>query len=485
MAESSRAASEQILSAGRTPKRVRFASSRVIEGFVLLELVCQLALLSRTFAPYRVIFRTAPFAGSLFLWAALPNRNTVHQHPSSSAAAICIAILLLSIVHPETNGLLPGVAQIAFYGAIFAPIFWVPRLSIGERELRRFIIIIWLFHTVSSAVGILQVYKPDLFQMSISTIVAGRKGYISTLFFRNAFGVMVLRPSGLTDSPGGVAMSGLYTDLFGIALLLTAPSYWWIAVCISTGVLGTAALYLSHVRSLFVCFGVCAVVFAATVGVRSLTPGPMDWAVKRLLRARLTVLVPAMLSMAVLGGSLAFGLGGQDVRSRVASLTAKPASEVFYDSRGKFLQFTIETLLPQYPVGAGLGRWGMMRVYFGDESNLDSPPLYSEIQWSAWLLDGGVPLIIAYVFAIGAAMRFAWRNAFRSGNVRLAVWSALIFAYSVGALADTFAGHFFMSQLGLDFWMVHAALFATATSSLTRAPTLKAVSPLRALAHRA
>ena len=37
----------------------------------------------------------------------------------------------------------------------------------------------------------------------------------------------------------------------------------------------------------------------------------------------------------------------------------------------------------------------MMLHYFGDRYNAESPQIWAEIQWTGWLLDGGIPLMIA------------------------------------------------------------------------------------------
>jgi len=41
--------------------------SRLIEYFVVMEVICQLALLSSTLAPFRIVFRIAVFGVSLGL----------------------------------------------------------------------------------------------------------------------------------------------------------------------------------------------------------------------------------------------------------------------------------------------------------------------------------------------------------------------------------------------------------------------------------
>ncbi len=143
------------------------------------------------------------------------------------------------------------------------------------------------------------------------------------------------------------------------------------------------------------------------------------------------------------------------------------------EERGKFL-FNIFTrhvlpsfpeLLPQYPFGAGLGRWGMINQYFGDNSDPKRKSIYVEIMWTGWLLDGGVPLIAAYVAALALAFITAIRiTLIRGSDLWLA--GALLVAYNVGALAATFVSPFFMAQGGMELWLLNAALFAAARGEL-------------------
>ena len=79
---------------------------------------------------------------------------------------------------------------------------------------------------------------------------------------------------------------------------------------------------------------------------------------------------------------------------RLQTLVADDPGKVYHSNRGHFLEDTIYNQLPEYPVGAGLARWGMMNRYFADKDDLLTPPLWVEIQWTGWLYDGGIPLIL-------------------------------------------------------------------------------------------
>ncbi len=118
---------------------------------------------------------------------------------------------------------------------------------------------------------------------------------------------------------------------------------------------------------------------------------------------------------------------------------------------------TFENLLVEYPMGAGLGRWGMMRSYFGDESNLDSPLIWAEIQFAAWALDGGLILIGLYSLAIYRALSRLGRATLVHRSVTVRQWGAVILMLSAGPIALLFSYCPFYSQMGMQFWLLIGA----------------------------
>lgn len=429
-------------------------TSRWVYAFILLQIGCQLALLSESTGPFRVPVRVAAFGASLVLLIVVGGRG--QRHPSNGAACWVLGIVGLSLFYPTTN-VLAGIAQVAMYVAILAPLFWVPRIKIDLAALGRVILILWVFHTMSAGVGVMQVYFPGRLQPALSPIYAAMdEDYVSDLSITTARGERVLRPMGLTDTPGGAAMAGFYAVLFALGFFLLDERLWMRALCVLSMTIGTVALYLAQIRSVLIMAAICTLVFM----------GMMLW---RGRIAKLGMLVVVVTVVVVGGFGWAVSLGGQSVKSRLSSLVDTRPSEVYYRSRGVFLEQTINELLPQYPFGAGLGRWGMMSSYFGSaDSTVES--IYVEIQWTGWLLDGGVPLILAYSAALLLALAGAWKI-FRSplrpepGNLygNLYIWGALLIAYNVSACALTFNYPIFMSQAGLEFWLLNACIFSAAS----------------------
>jgi len=166
------------------------------------------------------------------------------------------------------------------------------------------------------------------------------------------------------------------------------------------------------------------------------------------------------------------------VTKRLATLVEEPAGKVYYTNRGHFLEETINDFLPQYPFGAGLGRWGMMNQYFGDASLTRASTIWVEIQWTGWLLDGGVPLVLAYVIALVLAFGIAWKISQDRGNHGLGTWGALLFAYNLAAFAVTFNYPLFIGQGGLEFWLLNAGLFAAWRHERERAASLPTITVL-------
>jgi hypothetical protein len=415
-------------------------------AFVVLQFVCQLALLVEALGPLRILIRTASFGISLALLALVPGRGA--QHPAVRPLGWALALLGLSLLHPTTNSLLAGAAQIALYVAILAPLFWVPRLAFDSRLLRRLLLLLLAINVLSAGVGALQVYFPGRFQPALSSVIAQRGDYADSLQFTLASGERIFRPMGLTDIPGGAANAGFFAVLLGAGFLLASRRLLTQVLAAGCMFLGVFCIYLSQVRAVMVILVIALAVLAGLLAVGG--------QVRRL--ARLGVVVSAC---AVVGLGWAVSVGGETALRRWSALFADDASHVYYTNRGHFLEYTVTHLLPEFPLGAGLGRWGMINGYFGDDSDPESGPLFAEIQWTGWLFDGGVPLIVLYLLALLVALRWALRIALdplaRQGD--LWVWASLIFAYNVGALALTFSYPLFIGQAGLEYWVLNAVLF--------------------------
>ncbi|MGA9836937.1 MAG: hypothetical protein WBQ26_06440 [Gemmatimonadaceae bacterium] len=425
-----------------------------IRWFIIIQVVSQLAIIS-PLGSARTLIRMAAFGSSLVFLLLVQGKSTLH--PARATAIAVLAVLALAVFNPTAAALPAALAQLGLYLAVLAPLFWVPRLTVAARTLRTVLVILWIFHSVGSVVGVLQVYFPGHFQPNLSPVILSLgKGYVESLMITTSGGVRVFRPMGLTDVPGGAGSSGFYAVVLGIGMYFTVRRRWLSVAAIGTVLLGLMCLYLSQVRALMVITGISIVAVTGILVLRR------DY--RRLGGFSVVLLVVVVVSF-----RSAVSLARQSVEQRVGSLAAGTPGQVYQRNRGAFLSQAFDELLPEYPLGAGIGRWGMMNSYFGDPHD-PNPSLWAEIQWTGWVLDGGAPLILAYVAALlmtlWTTFQIArWRS--RSDHT-LSLWGSVILGYSIGSCALTFSYPVFLSQTGMEFWFLNAVIFATVRTQAWR-----------------
>ena len=424
-----------------------------LHTFVLTQFLFQIILLFPQIGVLRVPMRTASFALSLLFLALFPSKG--ERHPATTPAIIVMSIMFLELAfHPYNNSMTSGLAQCLLYLAILAPLFWVSGLEITSKGFETLIFLMWIFYAASAGLGVLQMYFPGQFQPTLSSVIQNFQ-YKEGLMITLANGEQVFRPMGLTDQPGGAASHSLYAILFGIiiALKYRNPFLWFAGA--GSSAIGLFCILLSQVRSILVSLVICLLFFVLIL-------------IRSAQLSRLSMMVAGVTALFVVTFGWAIAVGGTSTLDRFNTLFVGSAGEVYHEHRGSFLQDTIERLLPQYPLGAGLGRWGMMNSYFGDPQNMDAQPIWVEIQWTGWLLDGGILLIIAYVAVILVACYTAYKIAINHNLGDFRLWGGLILSYNVGAIATCFNYPFFISENGMQLWLLNAALF-TAVSNYNSA----------------
>ncbi|QSQ10936.1 O-antigen ligase family protein [Myxococcus landrumensis] len=428
-------------------KQGLLSSSKLVPLFVAMLIGCQLLLLVNAIAPLRMVVRILAFGLSLALLVLVPGRAL--KHPALPFVLGAMGVTALNFFHPGTVSPLGGAAQLGIQLSIMAPLFWVTRLSIDSKTFRLTLALLFFFNTASAALGVLQVYFPGRFQPVISSAVQSQgDSYLRSLEFETASGARVFRPMGLTDMPGGAATGAFYAVLLGSGFLLSSRrgAARWVS---AGGILvGLVSLYLCQVRAIALTLGVCL----AAMSFVLMLSGRL---------ARLVKLVAVVGTAAVFAFGWAVAVGGDAVQSRWNSLFEAKPEDVYRSNRGHFLEGTFEYLLPEYPLGAGLGRYGMANAYFGDNSDPEHPPLWAEIQWTAWVYDGGALVMLLYPLGVLVSMAWVFQAARRREDLgeEFWLWGSVIFAYNLGALALTFSYPFFMSQVGMEFWLLNAALF--------------------------
>jgi hypothetical protein len=164
----------------------------------------------------------------------------------------------------------------------------------------------------------------------------------------------------------------------------------------------------------------------------------------------------------VLSLSLAVTLGGATITERVNSLFASDPFTVYQGARGTLLTYTFSELLFQYPLGAGLGRWGMAAGYFGSGSS-SSGGMWAEVQFTGWMIDGGILMVAVYLGALAVTTISEYRIAQATQFPRLAVCGAVILAANIGPALMIISFTPFVTQAGIQYWFLAGALHGVAS----------------------
>lgn len=425
----------------------RFAQWPWLEVFVGIQFLWGALLFVPGAQAYRPIVRALPYISSLALLAVYFLVRFHSAYPWGTRFLIgALGVLALNLLHSTTQ-LYAGIAQGIFQLAVVAPIFWACKAVHSPKRLERMLVLALVFNCASAALGLLQVYYPDQFmppQFSAFGLQMN-DAYVDSQTYMGRDGRVIVRPPGLTDMPGGAAVAGGFAAVLGLGLSLRSKRFAYLLATIAASGIGLAVIYLTQVRSvLLMVIGAVAILVA--VAFRRGRTAAGAW-------------------IGLAGGALivtsflwASSVGGESVEQRFMNIRETGAVQTFQESRGHFLAFTVGELLDQYPLGAGLGRWGMMNAYFGDPTDLRSPPIYVEIQLTGWLLDGGVPMWFFY----GGAILLSFMGVFRlSGSSDPAIAHAALTVLAVQALITglAMAGPAFNTQLGIMFWLCVGALY--------------------------
>lgn len=412
---------------------------------------------------FRIPLRFSLFGLSILgLIQYVRRRRVARFHPASKPLVIAAAYMTLMIFHPTTNSMFAGMAQVGMHLAVVAPLFWVPDYFLGDhRRLARMLTILWLLNGASAVVGILQVRDPNTWMPAeISSAVTRQKLGLAISQYRGSDNRTIVRPPGLGDAPGAACGAGLFVASVGIAYLGLPVSNWRRIIGLFMSLMGVSVILLTHVRSFLLVLIGSAVIFTAVMAVQK----------------RFTTVLILLASMGVCGfGSFLYAssVGGQETVNRFATLTENDPTTILEKS-GRLGMTTnaLDTLLVEYPFGAGLGRWGMMRAYFGDENNLQSPGIWAEVQLAAWVLDGGMVLLSLYLIALAATVHRLVHLSLRSHSDLLRGWGGVILMLSVAPIALTFSWVPFNSQGGIQFWLLIGAFEGVAQGKVVgRGPT--------------
>ena len=425
-----------------------------LELFIAVQYCSTAVLLIPGTQPIRIFVRALPYMLSLSMLYLIGNayKGRRKMPPGGLLLTLALVILAVNLLHPSTD-LSAGVAQVVFQLSIAAPLYWASRLRLERPRLDWLLWLIFVSNAASAVLGLLQVYYPDTFMPPefSAQALAMNPAAVEALSYRNAAGQLITRPPGLTDMPGGAAVGAIITTLLGLTLGSQASLAWYKrAAYFGLAGLALVTLYFTQVRSLLLmAAGAVLVVSVLLLKQRRITQA---------------VTLGATTSVLLVGAfAWATAVGGESVYDRFIVITETGVTTSFQENRGIFIEHTVDELLYEYPLGAGLGRWGMMRANFASPDN-PNEQIWVEIQMTGWLLDGGVLMWITYGGALLISMLFVYRQAAVSDS-RLAYSALIVFALNLLVVGLSFSGPAFNTQLGIQYWFLIGLLYSAVKSA--------------------
>ncbi len=418
-----------------------------VELFVLSQVFWGVLLFVPGSQAYRTYIRAFPYVTSLSALMVCARSSGMDAIVPGARWIIAVMFLLVANLVHDSTWLVSGMAQIVFQLAIAAPVFWGAKTWVTVERMERLLWLICAANFASAAVGLLQVYYPATFMPPDFNSMALKFSpeFVASLTYTGAGDRTIIRPPGLTDLPGGAAISGTIVALLGFAFAVRpAVHNLKKAVYFGAAFIGITVLYLTQVRSLVLMIVGCIGVMAF-IRLRQGRVVQSGW-------------IAGGAAILILGSFIwAVSVGGEAVHERFLGIMDQGVVTTYQENRGLFLDYTLRQLPFEYPLGAGLGRWGMMSLYFGDTSNWQHPALYAEIQPTGWIYDGGVLLLLLYPAALGAAVRYAYKRAVERGSqLNDLAMMVLILQVLIAGLCLT--GPAFNTQLGIMFWLPTAML---------------------------
>jgi hypothetical protein len=393
----------------------------------------------------------------LFAWVSVwqtgqkPPRGMRHYAPASWLLA-CSIWLGLAIFHPTTNSWESGLAHAVMYISVLSPVFWVSSVLRSERQVSRLMMITFAGSAVSTLMGIGQVYHPGTFNPPvIPALIPGNVYARATATYTASDGREIIRPCGLSDTPGQAGSAGMLTCLIGLCLATRPMGLWKQLICLALAFAGMANIYFSQIRTAMVMEFVCII----AVVVLFMSRGHF----------RQSALLVIGIGVVLFGAAAwAVSAVGDVSTKRFMTLVEEKPDDLYVRSRGVFVRQAFEVLVWDYPLGGGLGRWGQAYGVFGDQSyeatQSDKGMIWVEVQWPGWVVDGGIPLLFGYVVALALAMLNSVHVVRTCKDRELTYWGAIICAMNLSILATAFSQCPFIANTGGSFWLMAATLHA-------------------------
>ena len=429
-----------------------------LEWFVISQTFLPALLFVPGASAIRPIIRIGAYLVAPAAWMMIGYKGGVPGAPSSSTfparpwLLAVIGWLVLSVFHPNSNSLIAASAQAALYIAVLSPAFWAPRALAEPRQLGRVMAVLFLCNALSAGVGVAQALRPGTFDPPEPPAMKNQFGGADVMY-ETADGRRIMRPCGLTDTPGSAAPAGGVAALLGLCFALRPGGILKRLAAAGLAFIGVAVIYYTQVRSPLVMLVICVVVLSGLFLVQG-------------RYGQATQLVVG--SVVAIGGALLWVARsvGTQVFERFGLLFADDPGSVYRKARGGYVEQALTRVLWDYPFGYGLGWWGMINGTFGDPGKIS--PIWVEVMVPAWIYDGGFPLLILYVAALIAAMVDTTWIAFTSQDREVAFWAAVVVALNLSIMANCLSFVTFVSPVGLQFWLLAAIVHAADRQTRTK-----------------
>ena len=233
-----------------------------LEWFVLSQTFIPALLFVPGMSPIRTLTRVSAYGVATLAWITLvwAGRRPpgAEAFPARPWLVFCSVWLGLSILHPNSYSLLAASAQAALYITILSPVFWAPLALTSSRQIGRLMALLFLCNALSAFLGIAQVFRPETFNPPVIPLMNNIFNGENLMFVADD-GRKVLRPCGLTDSPGAACGAGVVAALLGLCWALRPIAVWKRLASLGLAFLGVAVIYLTHVRTSLVMVGICLV----------------------------------------------------------------------------------------------------------------------------------------------------------------------------------------------------------------------------------
>ena len=424
-----------------------------LEWFTVMQTFMPAILFIPGISAVRTATRIMAYLLGLFAWAGVvagPKKGTTAgSFPAKPWLIFSMVWLTLSLAHPNSYSPIASLGHVVLYISILSPAFWAGDAVASPQQLRRVLAVLFLCNAASATMGLGQVFYPQRLNPPVIPVLAFHESNKGDLTYETADGRRVLRPCGLTDTPGAAAPAGAATALIGLCFALRPIPWWRRLASVGLAFIGVAVIYYSQVRSSLVMLAICIVTVTGLFIYR---------------RDYRSATVLAGGGAAMIGGALlwvARTMGGR-VFDRFGTLLNNSPVNVYSFNRGHFVMHAFEVLF-ENPLGYGLGWWGMVHQALRDPFRIS--PVWVEVMMQAWAIDGGFPLLIGYGGAVVVAMLDSLRIALTNRDRELSFWAAVVVAQNLSSVALCFSYPTFLSPTGLQFWLLAATLHAADAQS--------------------